>query len=535
MKMLLLVVGLVLFTYGQNSQAQLRPQGGDYVVAIPAEPTTLNPINSSDAYSSAVQGYIVEGLLTKNIDTYEWEPALAEKWEISKDKKTFTFKLRENLKWSDGKPITVEDVKFSFDAIKNPKFKALSKMPFLDGVAKCEIVDERTVKFTTSSDYFQNFDVVASGIVEILPKHVYQDPNAKVNKTIVGSGPYMLDNYEKGRRIILKKNPNWWGWADANKKGEFNFERIVFRIVDSPNVQLEMLKKGDIDYMGLEPEQFVQNTSGPEWGKTVLKVKTKNEGPKGFNWIGLNQTHPILKDQKTRLGLAHLVNRDLMIEKFKYGLAEKTMAPGLLAEYKSSKLKAIPFDTKKGLQILRDAGWADTDKNGTLDKVIDGKKTDFKIEILVATDIWTKYLTVLKEDAKQVGVQINLKQVEWNTFSKLIREGKFDAIAMAWGGGGIEWDPKQIWHSTSNKGGSNYINYNNPTVDKLIDEARTTWDRKKRADKLKKVNDLIAEDVPYIFLFNPSHALYAHRAEIGKVKDTYKYGIGNSFWWKKKK
>lgn len=531
--LLLAVVLLSLITI--PGYAQKRPQGGDFVTTLPAEPTSLHPLSATDGYSQTIHNYTVEGLLSKSIDTNEWEPNLAEKWEISKDKKTFTFKLRDGLKFSDGKPITVQDVKFSFDAIKNPKYKALAQMPFLDGIASCEIVDDKTVKFTASSDYFQNFDVVAAGIVQIIPKHVYEDPNAKVNKTIVASGPYMLDTYEKGRRIILKKNPNWWGWADANKKGEYNFDRVIFRIVDSPNVQLEMLKKGDIDYMGLEPEQYVKNTSGPEWGTTLVKVKTKNEAPKGFNWVGMNMKHPILKDQKVRLALAHLVNRDMMIEKFRYGLAEKTAAPGMLAEYKSSSLKPIPFDPKKALEILKSAGWEDTDKNGTLDKVIDGKKTDLKMEILIATDIWTKFLTVFKEDAKKVGVQINIKNVEWNTFAKLLKEGKFEAVAMAWGGGGIEWDPKQIWHSTSQGGGSNYVGYNNPEVDKLIDDARTTWDRKKRAEKLKKVNDLIAADVPYIFLFNASHVLYGHKAALKKEKETYKYGVGTNFWWIEKK
>jgi ABC-type transport system substrate-binding protein len=526
------LIALIIPFFCFHANATERPQGGDFSMEISAEPTTLNPITASDGYSGSVHGYILEGLLTKNLDTYEWEPALAEKWEISKDKKTFTFKLRENLKWSDGKPLTVEDVKFSLETVKNPKYKALAKMPYYEGIASCEIIDSRTVKFTTNSDYFMNFDVAAT--LEILPEHIYKDPNAKVNKTVTGSGPYMLDTYEKSRRIILKRNPFWWGTEQSKKKGENNFDRIIFRIVDSPTVQLEMLKKGDIDFMGLEPEQYVKNTTGPEWGKTVIKVKTKNEGPKGFNWIGLNLKHPILKEQKARLALAHLMNRDLMIEKFKYGLAEKTAGPGLLAEYTSSSLKPISFDPKKALEILKSDGWADSDKDGTLDKVIDGKKTDFKIEILIATDIWTKYLTVFKEDAKKIGVQIGIKFVEWNTFSKLLHEGNFDAITMAWGGGSVEWDPKQIWHSTSNKGGSNYINYNNPEVDKLIDDARTTWDRKKRAEKLKKVNDLIAADVPYIFLFNPSHALYAHRARIQKEKDTYKYGIGSSFWWLKK-
>lgn len=530
MKFIQLFVVIAVFISIQ-AHAVERPQGGDFVVELPAEPTTLNPITASDGYSSSVHSYILESLLTKNIDTYDWESSLAEKWEVSKDKKTFTFKLRDNLKWSDGKSLTVEDVKFSLEPVKNPKYKALHKMPFYEGIASCEIVDSKTVKFTATSEYFLNFDVVAG--LEILPQHIYKDPNAKVNKTVIGSGPFMLDTYEKGRRIILKRNPLWWGAEEAKKKGENNFDRIAFRFIELPNVKLEMLKKGDIDFMDMtiHPEQFVKNTSGPEWGKTLIKVKTKNESSKSFNWIGFNQKKPIFKDKKVRLALAHLVNRDMMIEKFKFGLAEKTAGPGLLAEYTSSSLKPILFDPKKALEVLKEAGWVDSEKDGILDKVIDGKKMNLEFQILIATDIWTKYLTVMKEDAKKIGVQINIKNVEWNTFSKLLKEGNFDAVAMAWGGGGVEWDPKQIWHSSSSSGGSNYISYNNPEVDKLIDEARNTWDRKKRADKLKKVNDLIAADVPYIFLFNPSHTLYAHRSKLKKVKDTYKYGVGTGYWW----
>lgn len=536
MKSLLLAVLLTSFFQISASgevRSQKRPQGGDFTIAIMSEPITLNPINSSDVSASSVQGYIMEGLLGRNLETYEWEAGLAEKWEVSKDKKTFTFKLRDGLKWSDGKPLTVEDVKFSFQTMKDPKYKAMSKMPYYEGLSACDIVDSKTVKFTAATNYFLNFDVAAE--LTIVPQHIYKDPGAKLNKTITGSGPYMLDTYDKGRRIVLKRNTNWWGWEKANKDGEYNFDRIVFRFVDSPNIQLEMLKKGDIDYMGLEPEQYVKKTDGPEWGKTLIKVKTKNEGPKGFNWVGLNLQNKILADQKVRLALAQLMNRDMMIEKFRYGLAEKTPGPGLNSEHRSSSLKAIQFEPKKALENLRAAGWEDTDKNGILDKVIDGKKTDLKFEILMATEQWTRYLTAFKEDAKKVGVDISLKNVEWNTFSKLMDEKKFDAITLAWGGGGLDWDPKQIWHSSSSKGGSNFISYNNPEVDKLIDDARTTWDRNSRNNKLKKINDLIAADVPYIFLFNPSNVVYAHRSELEKPKDTMKYGVGTSFWWKKKK
>lgn len=206
---LLLFAALFISLFSLQSYAQKRPQGGDFTLAILSEPSTLNPINSSDAYASNIQSYVMEGLLSRDEDTYELKAELAEKWDISKDKKVFTFTLRENLKWSDGKPLTTKDVKFTFDAIKNPKFKALAQLPYFEGIEKCEIIDDRTVKFIAKTDYFQNFDIVAT--MPVAPEHIYKDPNARVNRTLTGSGPYMLDKYERGRRIILKKNPLWWG------------------------------------------------------------------------------------------------------------------------------------------------------------------------------------------------------------------------------------------------------------------------------------------------------------------------------------
>ena len=152
--------------------------------------------------------------------------------------------------------------------------------------------------------------------------------------------------------------------------------------------------------------------------------------------------------------------------------------------------------------------------------------------LLTANQDTMKYWTMYKEDAKKAGVDINVRFVEWNSFIKLVEEGNFDAIAMGWGGGSIDLDPKQIWHSESAvKGGSNFISYKNPAADKLIDEAREELDKKKRIPKLQKVYEMIADDAPYVFLFNDKFLLYGTTSRVKKVKDTYKYSIGESYWW----
>jgi ABC-type transport system substrate-binding protein len=183
------------------------------------------------------------------------------------------------------------------------------------------------------------------------------------------------------------------------------------------------------------------------------------------------------------------------------------------------------------LKILRAAGWKDMDGDNILDKVIDGKKTKLSFTILEPGKDYVKYLTLFKENAKAAGVEVNIKVIEWNAFIKLMEERKFDALRLAWGGGSMQWDPKQVWHSSSieNKG-SNFISYSNPTVDKLIDKARETMDDKKRIPILNEIYKTIAEDHPYVFLFYRGYELYFHSNKIQKQKETYKYGIGTSFW-----
>ena len=130
------------------------------------------------------------------------------------------------------------------------------------------------------------------------------------------------------------------------------------------------------------------------------------------------------------------------------------------------------------------------------------------------------------------GISMDLKLVEWNTFVKTLDEKKFDAVELGWGGGSLEQDPKQIWASSSARaGGSNFISYMNPKVDKLIDEARVEMNAGKRHRMWTKIDRLIAEDAPYSFMFNEKFALYAHTKRVKMVKATYKYGIGTDYWW----
>jgi microcin C transport system substrate-binding protein len=519
---------LILFSCSQQKRSSEA-----YQLNLSQEPATLHPLNSQDAYATQVQSYILESLLNRDVDTNDWEGELASKWEISKDGKVFTFELNPNAVWSDGKPVTAEDVKFSFDAIFDNQFQTAHLRPYYEGLSKVEIVAPGKVAFHAKETYFKNFESAAG--LTVIPKHIYGDPKmdkTQWNRNLVGSGPYLLAKYEKGQSITLEKNPKWWGITDANRKDEYLIPKIRLKFVGDTSVSLEMLKKGEIDFDVLDPEDYVSKTKGDGWGSKWIKVQTQNRSPKGYGFVGFNLRNPLFQDVNTRKALAHLFNRDLMIEKFLYNLSDKAAGPWhKSSEYASENVQPIPFDTDAARKLFIQAGWKDEDKNGVLERTHGGAKQELRWTLLLPTQEMEKYFTIFKEDLKKAGVEMSLQIVEWNAFTKILDENKFDAVALAWGAGSTDIDPKQIWHSSSSvKGGSNFIGYNNKEVDRLIDQARATMDKEKRIPILKKTFELIAADVPYIFMFNSRFIFYAHTKRVKKIKDTYNFGVGQKYW-----
>ncbi len=199
----------------------------------------------------------------------------------------------------------------------------------------------------------------------------------------------------------------------------------------------------------------------------------------------------------------------------------------------AADMKAIEFSPKKAQELLKKSGWVDSDKNGVLDKVVNGKKVELKISFIYPNKDSEKYWTIVKEDTKKAGIELELKFLEWNSFLKTTEDtSRFDLYAMGWGGGDVEMDPKQIWHSTSaGKGGSNRGYYANPEVDKLIDEGRAELDAAKRTVIFKKAYTMIAKDVPYVFMFNNKYEFYANSDKVKMVADTFQYDFGHETWW----
>lgn len=507
------------------------PAGGTFYKTLNSEPEKLNPITSTDHYASIVQSFVVDRLMALDPETYEFVPALAESFKADKSGKWYTFTIREGVKWSDGKPLTIEDVKFSFDVIRNPKYETAHQRPYFENVKEAIVVDKKTIKFLIKKKYFNNFAVLAG--LQVVPKHVYGDPSKKKGKILIGSGPYKIGKYKKGKSLTLVRNSDWWGYKVPYFAGAYKPQKVFYRFVKEENVQMEMLKKGKIDLLSMSADQYKKKAVGPKWGKKVFKKQVENSMPKGYGFVAWNFKNDLFKDRKVRIALAHLMNREMMNKKFRHGMSMLATGPWYQqSPYANKKTKPFGFDMKKAGQLLKQAGWADSDKDGVLDKMINGKKKKFSFNLMFSNKDAEKYFTMYREDLKKAGIDMQLKRIEWNSFVKALNDRKFDAVALAWSAGSIDNDPKQIWHSESaRKGGSNFNSYKNAAVDKLIDKGRQELDRNKRIKIYNKIYEKIAADAPYAFMFNEKYVLYGHTKKMKYVKDTMKYDVGSNFWW----
>ena len=494
------------------------------------EPSTLHPIRSTDYSSGVIQSHVLESLLKRNSDTYEWEPSLAKKWTLSPDGKTMTFEIFDNLQWSDGKPLTTQDIKFSFSAYTNPAYGGIRYLPYFEKIKSATILSDTKIKFEVKEPYFGNLKVIAG--MSVIPEHIYKDPKSKLSKTLIGSGPYLISHYIRGKILVFKKNPYWKGVENKTDEKRFLFPSIVFRFVSDSTDFLLRMEKEHLDFTYLRVEDYINKTNSDPWGSKIKKVEYSNKGPKGYSYIGFNLQKELFNDLRVRKALAHLLNRVFIKEKFFYNKRELARGPWYFwSDYADPKVVPILFDPKEAKRLLREVGWTDKDQNGVLERNIKGVKKEFEFTLMLSSGSQSeKWLTFYQQELKNAGIKLKLKVLDWTSFLKLIDDKNFDAVVLGWGGG-VDIDPKQIWHSSSSqKGGSNFINYTNPKVDALIDLGRSKLDKKDRIKYFKKVYRLIAEDVPYIFLFNGRQGFYGVNQRIETYRPSWTYEVGLFYW-----
>lgn len=513
------------------------PVGGIRRDHFAVSPTKLHPLNATDYYSNQLLDRIYETLAEPDVETMEFIPRLAERWEVSKDKKRFTFTLNPKARWQDGNPVTAEDVRYSFEVLFHPKLLTRAKWSAYYGkIEKAEILDDRTVRFTAREDHFQNFINLAS--LRIVPAHAFNKDNpdkTSLSKKPMGSGAYRLQKWEKNKLVILEKDGDYWGQNLPQNIGRYNASLLLTKIISTNKVSLEAFKKGDLDVYTFTPAQWVREAVGKRFGEgreskaPLIKLDVQNKAPRGYRYVGWNLESELFKDRKVRRAMSHLFDRETFIKKFYFNLNEK--AVGLFqtnSRYSSPKVKPIPFSIPKAIALLKEAGWSDTDGDNLLDK--NGKP--FRFTIMTAdADTSVKVLTLAKEAMRKAGVDMQPKVVDWSTLLSLIDDYRFDAVMLGWSRSA--WpDPTALWHSRSAvKGGLNLVRYRNKQVDALIDKGTRSIPDKARVPLFRKIHEIIYRDQPYTFLLERNHQLFGYRSVLRHVKPYYNYEIGLDYWW----
>jgi peptide/nickel transport system substrate-binding protein len=532
---------------------------GDWLIIHSlSDPEQLNPLTSNDASSSEVNGYIFESLLSRNPRTLELKPLIAEsRPEISEDKLSYTFKIRKDARFQDGRPVTGEDVLFSVKAIKSPFVNAPFLRVYFNSVLNAELLDPYTIRFVIKEPYFLN-ESVLGGII-VLPRHYYdpenllgrvtvrelaQDPaklpaevkkfgdlfNRNYNRNPVGSGPYKFNLWNTGREIELVRNGDYWG-NDKEGIDQPHIDRLKFRVVNNADAALTRLKSGSLDFMeSLQPVQVVRGTSSDRFNRQFKKYEYYAPT---YTYIGWNNDHPIFRDKRVRQAMTYLTNRKQIVQTVLFGLGEVVDSHIYLfrPEYDKS-LVSYPFDPKKAIALLNEAGWKDTDGDGILDKVIDGNQVPlrFEIKINAGNAVRESVALVLMDELKNHGIAASVRQLDWTIFLNDVKNHQFDAVVLGWQMSTTDPDAYQVWHSSqaANKG-SNAISYKNARVDEILEQYRREFDPQRRIELYKEFQQILHEEQPYTFLHVRKTVSAVHRRFQGV--EVFPDGLRPTDWW----
>lgn len=500
---------------------------GDWLVFhIRGEPRTLNPISVEGSLEgqTVYLRNIFETLFyyDLDVDRVKLEPVLAESLEISEDGLEFTVRLRDDICFSDGVPITSDDVIFTYETIMNPGVDAANLRNYYANFKEVVKIDDRTLKFVCNELYWKTLECV--GVFEVLPKHIYEfdDPqqfNAKRSNP-VGSGPYIFEKWDVGQEIVLRRNENYWGRKPRIKK-------LVFKIITNSTAALQALRSHDIDYMEPTPEQFAEIAADEEF-KKEFNILSYWEPAGGYSFIGWNYATPFFNDRRVRLAMTLITNKEAIVEHLLKGQGKIVTGPFYIYGRQSNPdIKPWPYDPERAKELLDEAGWIDRDGDGLRDK--NGIPFRFKYSYPSGNTTAERIAKLLKDDGEKIGIDVIADPLEWSIFIERLNERKFEAATLSWGGT-VESDPYQIWHSSQIEGrGSNFIGFRNAEADAIIEQARRTLDEEKRYALYHRFHQFLHDEQPYTFLVTrPTYGFLDKRFENVKI---HKLGVDYFEWY----
>ncbi|HYM21452.1 MAG TPA: ABC transporter substrate-binding protein [Candidatus Kapabacteria bacterium] len=542
----------------------------------------LNPFNSSGADETYTEEAVFERLIRIDPKTMQYTiPWLADSLPIeSADHMQFDFRLRKGIKFADGIEMTGNDVIFSLKALKNPlNTQSAQKRVYVDYIHSAELIDgdPYRIRFKMWKAYYLTKQAAFGDVLYILPKHIFDpkgltdkyswddiasivEKNAasdidsaklatmQVNpamrgyadwftqpernrdpKFIIGSGPYKLKQWATNDHITLERN-TFYTNKGGSQYGAAYPDQLIYKIISDWSAAITALKARDIDVMGfIQPPYYVKIDT------TQMKYLSKTTFPlPAYSLIGWNLDRPYFRDAKVRLALAHLIDRQTILNKVLFGLGRLSQSPVFFGkpEY-NPNLPLISFNPDTAKLLLKEAGWEDHDGDGILDKVVDGKSVPFSFTFLVNVGNETRkqILLIITEAMRKVGIKAEVQAIEWSVFLNRLRDHEFDARYGSWQSDPFENDSYQLYHSSQalNRG-SNYDGWKSARADHLLDAIRSELDDQKRYALQKEFQQVLYEEQPEAIMWVPENPTgWVNRFD-GVEFNAYRPGYDIALW-----
>ncbi len=510
-------------------------EGGTLYFILNGDPKTLNPALAQETTSTAVIGDLFSGLTRLDLKTMEVKPDLALRWEVSEDGRVWTFYLRRDVRWSDGTPFTADDVVFTFneiyynDSIPTPTRDILTVK---GKKIKVEKIDRYTVRFILPEPFAPFLNALSA---EILPKHklerfvregtfntawnVNTDPSE-----IVGTGPWVIKEYVKGQRVVYLRNPYYYRKDEEGRRLPY-LKRKVGVIVSDPDTALLKFSNGEVDYLGLRPQdlQHIAKLEGKE-------VEVYDLGPTPSTTFLVFNQNPNAKippyklrwfqNRIFRIAISHAVDREGICYLVYNGLAEPLYTPITPANrpyYAEGYYPRFEYNLEKARKLLESIGFRDRDGDGILE---DPEGHDLKFTLITNAGNKERETigNILKEDLKKIGVEVHFQPIDFNNLVSRLTAPPYEWEAVIIGLTG-SLDPhfgRNVWHSSGllHMWHPRQENPSTPweaEVDRLIDRGAVELDFKKRVELYRKAFRIITEQQPMIFIATPKSMLAVYR------------------------
>ena len=480
---------------GEKEDGGTPQPGGTAAISILSDFQAFNPVTNTHLTTDDVIKHMLFTPLIQYNERFEPVPWLAERWELSDT--AVTFFLRRDVKWHDGRPVSAEDVKFTFDLAKDPASASLLGSAYLTMVESATVVDSGTIRFKFVAPHAQALDGFWWAP---LPKHLLEGVQAAqlsqhpFNRRPVGSGPFTFVEWRPNQSLTLAANPNF----PAPLGGRPNLDRVVWRVVPEATTMVTELINGTADLIGytLLPDQAVQIRQQEGQG-----VELRHHPSREFTFIAWNNTRAPFNDPAVRRALTLAVNREQIIEALLQGFAEP--AHGMIPPWSPmyTDIGNLPFDPNQARQLLAQAGWRDTNGDQVLDK--GGQPFRFTLLVNSANRLHQDMATVIQQQLAQVGVAIDIRTQEFQSMLQQYKARDYQAVIANWSLDTFKVDPTPLFSCEQARvaNSANRTGYCNPRADQLMQQGLRTTDAAQGKQVWEQFSRILQQDQPVTFLY----------------------------------